>query len=338
MHDHYPSSTTPGHIDPQRRYMSVIRYLSLVSVALLALMTLSPAAHADNTHCWNLSPAHFSFGTVTAGESATSTNNLDFQCNNYSSTTVYVRMCLSLTSSNQLVMNTNPASTPLYYNLYSVNDPSVAIGGGNTTYAENTFAMSAQQNNTSFPMQLIAKIVPGQTRLSAGDYHDYNSSLTAKYAYSQTENSLPSCSAMTGETISDSITADADIKNGCELISVDPMNFGEKNPTGGSQLSGNARSSVVVRCPVNTNYTVTLGMGQHSDGGSRRMCNGNECVSYGLYQDAGNSVPWDDRSNSLTQTSTSGDEVSIPVYGNIPAQSWPAAGEYDDTVVVTLNY
>ncbi len=314
-----------------------MRTLLLACVAVAGMMSFTPKAHAAS--CWNLSPANFSFGPVSAGQSATSRTTVDFQCNNYDQTAEYVRLCLSLTSTSQPVMNTNPPKTPLYYNLYAADDPDTAVGTGNTTYAEITFSIASYQANTAFPVSLLAKIAPGQTGLAAGDYFDYNTSITAKYDFSQTEQGLPSCKAMAGTVMPDAIAAQATVKNGCELVSVDPMDFGEKTPVDGSQLAGNARSSVVVRCPVGTNYTVSLGMGLHSDGSSRRMCNaGNDCVTYGLYQDAGGAAPWDDKSNILAQTSTTGNDQSIPVYGNIPAQSWPAAGEYDDTVVVTLNY
>lgn len=317
--------------------MSVMRTLLLAGVAVLGMMSFSPKAHA--AACWSLSPANFSFGTVAAGQSQTSHTTVDFQCNNYDQNAEYVRLCLSLTSTSQPVMNTNPPRTPLYYNVYAADNPDVAVGTGNTTYAEITFPISTPQANTSFPVQLLAKIVPGQTGLAAGDYYDYSTSITAKYDYSPTMQGLPSCKAMIGTTLPDAISAQATVKNGCELVSVDPMDFGEKNPVGGSQLTGATRSSVVVRCPVGTNYTVSLGMGLHSDGGSRRMCNAsNDCVNYGLYQDAGHAVAWDDRTSVLTQTSPTGDDQSIPVYGNIPPQPWPAAGEYDDTVVVTLSY
>ncbi|HGY5049828.1 TPA: spore coat U domain-containing protein [Citrobacter freundii] len=317
--------------------MSVIRTLLLACIAIVGGLTFSHNARADTT-CWNLSPGGFSFGNVTAGQTASANNTLEFQCNNYTQTAVYVRMCLSQTNNTTPVMNTNPAVTPLYYHIYSANEPSMAIGGNNTTYAENTFAMSAGQSNASYPMPLVARIVANQTTIAAGDYYDYNTSLTVKYATSQTESGLPSCKTMTGTTISDSIGANATVKNGCKLVSVDPMDFGEKTPVDGTRLSGSAQSSVVVRCPVGTSYTVAMDMGQHSDGSSRRMCNGSECVTYGLYQDAGGSVTWDNSANVLTEISSTGNNQSIPVYGKIPAQEWPAAGDYTDTVVVTLSY
>ncbi|BDH45328.1 spore coat protein [Salmonella enterica subsp. enterica serovar Choleraesuis] len=316
--------------------MSVMRTFLLACLAVVGMMSFSPKAHA--AHCWNLSPAQFNFDAITAGEVESSSNQLEFQCDNYDATAEYVRMCLSLTNSSQPVMNTNPANTPLYYNLYSADDPNTPIGSGNTTYAENTFSLAAGQANASFPMKLIAKLVPGQTTLQAGDYHDYNTSLTVKYAYSASSSALPSCQSMTGETMPDSIASEAVVKDGCALLNVDPMDFGDKTPADGSQLSGDARSSVQLHCPVNTNFTVSLGMGLHSDGSSRQMCNGNNCVTYGLYQDAAHSTPWNDSSNVVAQTSNGQSEQTIDVYGNIPPQSWPSPGHYEDTVVVTLNY
>lgn len=59
-------------------------------------------------------------------------------------------------------------------------------------------------------------------------------------------------------------------------------------------------------------------------------------VSYNLYTNATYSVIWDDVVG-VSQVAT-GQVVTIPVYGLVPAQSTPAVGTYTDTVQVTVSW
>ncbi|MGV2813949.1 Csu type fimbrial protein [Enterobacter cancerogenus] len=315
--------------------MPLVRISLLILTGVLLMKFAPPAQAAD---CWNLSPAGFSFGTVTAGETARANASMQYQCNNYEDTPRYVRLCLNLTSVSSPRMNTNPPVTPLSYLVYQATDLSSHLGNDTGTYYQQTLYMGPTQTNYTFNFDLTAIIPAGQTGLTAGDYFDYGTDVTIKYTDSDTLDGLPSCPAMTGNIISDSISASATVKSGCELLSVSPMDFGSKSPVNSGLLSGNATSGVTVSCPLNMTYTVAMGMGMNSDGGGRRMCNGASCVAYNLYQDAAHTTPWNDSDLVQTQTSATGEAESLTVYGAIPPQQWPAPGTYSDTVVVTLSY
>ncbi|HBQ2879691.1 spore coat U domain-containing protein [Klebsiella quasipneumoniae] len=316
--------------------MPVVRVILFACAGFLLVSHYSPRAYA--AECRSISPAKFNFGTVTAGEMAQTNQALEFQCNNYDSTPRYVRLCMNLTNTAPPQMNTVPSGAPLAYLVYSADDLSTDISANSGAFAERNIFLDGGQTNYTFYINLVAKIPSGQSGLQAGDYYDAGTPATVKYIDNADNNALPSCSTMSGTILSSSIEAQATVKNGCELVSVDPLDFGSKSPATSSQLRGDATAKIAIRCPVNTNFTVALGEGMHNNGTSRQVCQGSSCVSYNLYQDAGHTTPWNDSDRVQNQTSTTGNDQLLTVYGNIPAQNWPAAGTYTDTVVVTLSY
>ncbi|KMK16872.1 hypothetical protein ABW09_19065 [Pluralibacter gergoviae] len=312
--------------------------MPVIRIALLVVFALSATPASADSVCWTSSRLSFAFGSVTAGQSASAITPLSLQCNNHDPNEAWVRICMNLSKSGMPEMDTNAPDTPLYYAIYAENNPSTALTGGSTGASDVALPLKASSENQIFPFHLLAKIVPGQRSLQAGNYFDYDATaIVFHYAYSRTKQGLPSCSSMIGQSWTTTVHSEATIKNGCELISVDPMSFGAKSPVGHPLLEGSARARVEVRCPLHTSFTVSMDRGQHSLGGSRRMCSGSACVTYDLFQDEGHAIPWDDGANRVTEVST-GVNQSINVYGNIPAQRWPAAGDYTDSVVVTLSY
>lgn len=309
----------------------------LISLVLLAGVLSSSGARA-NLHCWMAGNVFAYFGEVRSGSSASMPLQADIQCDNTQTGNEKVRWArVCLTGDRQPTMHTNTTQDHLDYNIYQDNDLSTPID--KTHYASVDMQLAAAKSNQPIPISLTAKIVPGQ-QVPAGEYNDYSETVVhMQYDFNENRSSLQKCGSMSSEILDSRIAGKAIVVNGCELINVDPMNFGNKSPADGSQLEGSAVSGVTLRCPTNTTYTVAMDMGRNRSGSTRRMCNGNnECVSYGLYQDSSLSVPWDDSANTLTETSTTGQEQSIAVYGHVPPQTWPSAGEYDDTVVVTLSY
>ena len=59
-------------------------------------------------------------------------------------------------------------------------------------------------------------------------------------------------------------------------------------------------------------------------------------VNYDLYSDASRSTVWTPTSG-VTGTGNGLDQP-MTIYGRVPTQSAVAAGDYKDTVVVTVNY
>lgn len=104
----------------------------------------------------------------------------------------------------------------------------------------------------------------------------------------------------------------------------------------------NQTGTVSVTCTSGTGYTVGLSVG----GGTgatitdRRMNGpGGATVLYRLFRDSSRTLNWGDIGGSEVLAGTgNGSLQPITVYGRVPAQSTPAAGDYTDTVLVTFSY
>lgn len=316
--------------------MSINRLFGLAALIFTLMLTLSPDARAAN--CWNGSPAGLNFGTVTPGQSSATSTKLPFTCNNYDGHSEFVRACLKLMANDPIPMSQNaPSTTPLYFSLYSFYDLRHPLSQNGDVYAQIDLELAAGQGNVEHDIPLIGKINPGQTNVSAGDYYDYATSVQISYASATSMQSLPSCSGLSGTTVTDQISATATVKNGCEIVNVDDLAFGNKSPVEGSQLQADATASIAIQCPTGTRYALSIGDGLHPDGSQRRLCNNGECLRYDLYQNAAHTVTWAPGSPQK-QFASDGQPQQVVVYGKVPAQQWPSAGVYTDTVVVTLTY
>ena len=90
-----------------------------------------------------------------------------------------------------------------------------------------------------------------------------------------------------------------------------------------------------VDCDAETSFTVDLGAA--SGANARQMTSGSSVLAYSLYTDASRAFVWGDGvlANAVSATGTG---VNLPVYGRIPPHQNVPAGEYVDTVVITVSY
>ena len=86
--------------------------------------------------------------------------------------------------------------------------------------------------------------------------------------------------------------------------------------------------------------TVNLGTGSSGSYGARSMLNGANTLSYNLYLDAARTQVWGDESNGTSNFSALLNQlpVTLSVYGRIPARQNAKAGNYTDTVVITILF
>lgn len=150
-----------------------------------------------------------------------------------------------------------------------------------------------------------------------------------------------------GNTWSGTFAAAFTVKKACRVAGTEPADFGAFSDIKGGQMTD--KGSVTVQCSPSVPYTIYLGDGLHYADGTRRMQNQSDTTSflpYQLYKDNSH-TPWNttgggnntnDAAGGVKGTGT-GDEQKISVYGEIPASTiLPAAGNYKDTVVVTIVY
>lgn len=101
--------------------------------------------------------------------------------------------------------------------------------------------------------------------------------------------------------------------------------------------------SVTFRCNSQAaNISITLGKGASSTFTPRTMSKAGEALNYNLYLDAARTNVWGDGTGG-TSTYTNANppnnqNVTLPIYGRIPASQDVSAGVYTDTVLATVNF
>jgi spore coat protein U-like protein len=69
------------------------------------------------------------------------------------------------------------------------------------------------------------------------------------------------------------------------------------------------------------------------------MAFGADTVTYGLYRDAGRTLPWGATVGVDTASGTgTGLAQNLTVYGRIPPQTTPQPASYSDTIIATVTY
>lgn len=103
--------------------------------------------------------------------------------------------------------------------------------------------------------------------------------------------------------------------------------------------AGGAALSII--CTDGTTYDVSAALGNNPDGAQRRMVNtssATDYLPYDLYADAAYATLIDN-STAFYSGTGNGQTQAIHLYGRIPAGTLlPAAGSYNDLVVLTVTY
>jgi spore coat protein U-like protein len=126
----------------------------------------------------------------------------------------------------------------------------------------------------------------------------------------------------------------------CTISSTSAV-FGNYNVFSGSALDTTA--TITYQCnALSFNVTISLSKGQSSTYGPRRMNQGAEILTYNLYTNAGRSQIWGDGTGGTAVYSRNNppnnSDVTVVVYGRVPADQDVSAGSYSDTVSATINF
>lgn len=309
-----------------------------------ALMSVSSSAQASGS-CWLSGPA-LNFGSV-SGKGKTSYSNWQVTCNQYGHTkTVNVALCpyataggLGLSNNRrQMVSYSSWPHSYLSYDLFY--DPALTqrmdtqANLSTLTCTYKTFTVN--ENQKVFDLPIYGYIYAGQN-VTAGSYQNNNDTqVSLLYAFSQdkqptTEDVLASQSS---NQSSNSLSVTTNYENSCNLISASDLNFGHMNDLSQAVTSS---TTVALSCPLNTSWKVNLDQGMNYDGTTRRMRKGSDYIAYELYRDAQYSQLWNN-SGASQGTGNNGTQT-IPIYGKAgPSSAAVPAGEYQDTITVTLTY
>ncbi|MFN7914925.1 MAG: spore coat U domain-containing protein [Vicinamibacterales bacterium] len=159
---------------------------------------------------------------------------------------------------------------------------------------------------------------------------------------------VPACSALVALAVASGLEASSNTAgfntsttvSGRCVVSTMPLAFGEYDPLSThSTATLDAASAVSVACTKGVSATIVLDAGTHASGSTRRMANGTNYLTYDLFQDAAHLTRWSSTGSQVNiAKSTSMSARSFAVHGVIAAGQVVPAGDYSDSITVTVNY
>ncbi|MBL8320838.1 MAG: spore coat U domain-containing protein, partial [Acinetobacter sp.] len=267
----------------------LLAFSSLALMLPFALLAASSSAQASGS-CWLSGPA-LNFGSV-SGKGKTSYTNWQVTCNQYGhAKTVNVALCPYATAgglglSNNRRQMVSYSSWPHAYLTYDLfYDPALTqrmdTRANLATLKCSYKTFSVNENEKVFDLPIYGYVYAGQN-VRAGSYKNNNDTqVNLLYAFSQEKR--PSAeevlASQSGNQSSNSLSVTANYENSCSLISASDMNFGQINDLSKAVTSA---AAVVLSCPLNTSWKVSLDQGLHYDGATRRMRKGADYIAYEL--------------------------------------------------------
>ena len=325
-----------------RRSWLLLAYWIFALMLPFALMSVSSSAQASGS-CWLSGPA-LNFGSV-SGKGKTSYTNWQVTCNQYGHTkTVNVALCpyataggLGLSNNRRQMVAYGATHSYLKYDLFY--DPALTQRintQANLSTLKCTYkTFNVNENKKVFDLPIYGHVYAGQNVRAANYDNNNNTQVTLLYAFSQDKQpSIEDVLASKSSNQSNSLNVMSNYENSCNLISASDLNFGQINDLSQAVTSS---TTVALSCPLNTSWKVNLDQGMNYDGATRRMRKGADYIAYELYRDAQYSQLWNN-SGASQGTGNNGTQT-INIYGKAgPSLTAVPAGEYQDTITVTLTY
>ncbi|MGR9116062.1 MAG: Csu type fimbrial protein [Gammaproteobacteria bacterium] len=147
----------------------------------------------------------------------------------------------------------------------------------------------------------------------------------------------------TGQTVQSATTTTtfqvtATINDTC-VVSATDLAFGVFDPTATSDNT----STITVTCTQGTSYSIGLNAGTTSGATvtTRQMSDGGTgLLDYSLFSDAARTVNWGDTvaTDTVDVVSASGSPENHTVFGRIALGQFQPAGNYSDTITVTVTF
>lgn len=125
------------------------------------------------------------------------------------------------------------------------------------------------------------------------------------------------------------------------FLSASDLSFG--NYTSNSTTPALGQTNLQLHCGPEITAEIALDAGTGLGGSTSRRKLTQESgvgqMEYGLYQDAGRTIHWGDRSGTDTyEVLTTGALQAVPIYGKIPAGQRVGGGTYSDVITITVHY
>jgi len=317
--------------------------LALILATLVVALFLCPGSARAQTCSATISTVDFGSPSLLTSAAVDVTATLTVTCTNIPLLSV-VKMCPSIAAgsggadgSARLLAGT---SGTLRYQLYQDAARTQAWGAVDHTALGTVPAIILSPvlaGSATATRTLYARLFGGQTAVVPGSYRSTFSGNATLFSYSPAlVGANASCTGFVGNTtIRPTFDVIATPAKTC-TIGAAALTFPN---TGILSRAVTAESRIAVTCTGQTSYAVQLDAGHNADaGGTRRMrAAAGGLISYGLFRDAGRTLPWASGAQAASGLGT-GASQSITVYGRVPIQQTPQPGTYSDTVVATITY
>ena len=136
-------------------------------------------------------------------------------------------------------------------------------------------------------------------------------------------------------TATGTVQVSLNVSSACS-VTAQPLDFGTTNSFAANIDSS---SATTVKCTPSAPYTVYVSFGANAGATTQRKLlstTSAATVNYDIYSDSSRTAAWTPTSG---KTGTGdGTEQAMTLYGRVPVQTAVAAGDYKDTVTVTVNY
>ena len=144
---------------------------------------------------------------------------------------------------------------------------------------------------------------------------------------------IASSPALAAGTATGTVEVSLNVSSSCS-VTAQPLDFGS---TTAFTTNLDSSSATTVKCTPDAAYTVLINNGLNASGTQRRLKStvGSTFVSYDLYTDGTRGTAWP--STGVLGVG-SGFDQAMTIYGRVPTQTAVAAGDYKDTLTVTVNY
>ncbi len=124
-------------------------------------------------------------------------------------------------------------------------------------------------------------------------------------------------------------------------ISSNPLAFGAYDPVVTNAVANlDQTSTLTVACTKGSSAAVSLNLGTHSTGTTRRMqhsVTATEFLTYELYTSAARTTVWN-TTNTVAYNAASKAASTLTVFGRVPANQDIAIGNYADSVTATITF
>lgn len=309
-------------------------------VWLILLLVTSPALAWGQTCSLTITNMDFGAADLLPGTTIDSTANLTLNCSGMPAgpTTMY---CLALGPGSGVTSAprrmTGPSASTLTYGIYVDGGRTASWGSRSYPTLGAVYGQGQATATVTISAPLYGRIAAAQSTAPTGSY---SSTLTGAdvdlftLVNPSTDCNAGPISAVARTTATFSVLA-APAPH-CTVTTTD-IYFGNR---GLLNANYDANGTVTAKCTSALSYNVGLSNGVTGTGPTaRKMTNGANVITYGLYRDAARGQPWGATIGTNTVSSSgTGLAQAYTVYGRVPSQTTPPSGGYTDTVNVTVTY